>query len=376
MRKLILLALVCLFCPGVFAGSMGPGVLVVSSEVLKLDETEIANSDVVLLCARGLSFSRFGYGIELRHIKGVIKHLSGKDTYVSNKKGLEQYLQVLRQADPYAYDQPLYIPDSYLGDFLKARIAETGKKYAVVPLDWSRDADDSVRQSQLIDDWIEQAYAMAAKYNKPVYIVAHSWGSVLTYSVLNRMVARKSPVQIQKFVTMGSPLRPSAFWMKAAVDVGLASMGLDLKVRKPENVKSWVNLWALRDRISNAIPAADLNIRVDEDADAYRSKLRKIIDAHFYAKHGRKSKELLNGYDGEKMLGISNDEFKVLMDGNADLDENMPPEYANIRHDLKLLNSTTVWHGSYFAGVVVNLKSTGGTYRNDVVRKYFLPLFE
>ncbi|MDD4004331.1 MAG: hypothetical protein PHW69_03910 [Elusimicrobiaceae bacterium] len=377
MRRAFVVAALLLFCPGGFAGTLGVDVLAVTSGTFKLNEAEIAGSDAVLLSVRGLSFIRFGYGIELRHIKGAVDYLSGHKNDISNMKGFEQFMSVLRQADPYSYAEPLYIPDSYLGDFLKVRMPETGRKFAIVPLDWNRDADDSRRQCELIEQWTEKAYDMAARYHKPVYIVAHSWGSVLMHSALNRLAEKNSPVRIEKWVTMGSPLRPSFFWMKVGTEIGLVKSGLELKVHKPANVKYWVNLWALRDRISNAIPAADANIRVDEDADRYRSALRKIIDSRRRAKHAaaKPGRAASARYDGETMLGISSEEFNARMDGEAENDKDMPSGYRQARSDLKLLNSTVVWHGSYFSGVVVNFKSMNKSYRNDVVRKYFLPQF-
>ncbi|MDD4004332.1 MAG: alpha/beta hydrolase [Elusimicrobiaceae bacterium] len=366
-----------LFYTGVaVAGPAGDG-FEKADKPLAVNEAGIAASDAVLVSVRGLNFGEIGYGVELKHIRAALYYLAGKDLGVIQQEGLERYLEFLKQTDPYVVEKPLYFPPDYLTEFLKARLPETGRKYELVPFDWSRDWDQSFSQARMLSGWMEQVYAVAAKHNKPVYVLAHSWGSVLMHCVLNRLAARHSPVRVEKFITMGSPLAPGPFWMRAAVDIGLIKELFPLKARKPGNVGRWINLWALRDRVSSDIAAADLNIRVDATADPARAALRKIIDSRLRGQFaGKEAGGKFEEYDAEGMAGISKEEFAARMLAGEQADREKLGDYTQARRELQKLNSTSVWHGAYFSGVQINLKTLDSVYVNDVVREYMLPLLK
>ncbi|MDD4003951.1 MAG: alpha/beta hydrolase [Elusimicrobiaceae bacterium] len=356
-KKILSSLLLGLCTPGIFTIS-GYGAAPAYQPVpLVLDTTDIANCDAVVLSVRGLDFTEFGRGVELKNILGIYNFLSGHTRKELKAKVARQYAQML-ETDSHYYGDPLYIPRTYLNDFLVKRLPETGKKYAVVSLDWNGDAGQSARHFKQVAFWIEQACAEAAKTGKPVHLVAHSWGTVLSHAALHLLENSKSPVRIDKFITLGSPLSPSAPVLKTAIGIDLAMYGIEAKVAKPGNVGYWINLWAQKDLFSNAIEAADVNIQVDQSAEPYRLALSAYL-------HGKAARS------GAKAVDYSND----LSDPEKTV-KKIPADSKQAYADLRKLNSTVIWHGSYFTGVAIKLKSLNEEYHLDSVRRYFLPILQ
>ncbi len=157
----------------------------------------------------------------------------------------------------------------------------SGKHYMVVPLRWDRIISRTAEAEANIQDWLPQVYAAAQANHKPLYVFAHSWGSVMTRHVLAELAAKGSPVHVDKYITLGSPLVPANLAVKEfdQLELGNAKEDYGESVRKPANVTLWTNFWAKRDVFSNAIPAADVNYRVDDDADRYQELLHAAIKA-------------------------------------------------------------------------------------------------
>lgn len=310
---------------------------------LVLNSTAIAGCDAVVLSVRGLDFTEFGEGLEFKNILGIVYKLTGQDVKNIKADVAEKYAKML-DTDSRYYGNPLYIPRTYLYDFLAKRLPETGRKYEVISLDWNGDAGQTRKHLKDIEFWVEQAYAEAAKYNKPVHLVAHSWGTVLSHTVLRTLSEKKSPVRISKYVTMGSPLTPTPGVIDVGMKIGKQMYGIHQHVKKPANVGVWINLWAKKDIISNAIKAADANACIDDSAAPYRLALKRVIN-------GKSTAKATDGKAGAERV-------------------------RQARKDLMNLDSTVIWHGSYFAGVEVPLKSVNETYSPDLVRQYFLPLFK
>ncbi|RKX24465.1 MAG: hypothetical protein DRP47_11340 [Candidatus Zixiibacteriota bacterium] len=167
-------------------------------------------------------------------------------------------------------------PDGYLGDALRnaPNIANMSPK--VISYSWSRDPADSREEIEVLKSAILAYYQHAAQKNRPLVIVAHSWGTVLAYTALHQLVDQGSDVRIACFITLGSPLNPR-------VDAGSGALvwnflknksimeGLPLNIifknqQKPSNVTGeWVNLWAKGDLISNQVSAANENVQIDKD---------------------------------------------------------------------------------------------------------------
>lgn len=353
MKKCFALAL--LFC-SVFSAAFAQNAPILSPDRpagidadiprLTINTSEIAKCDVVLISVRGMNFGEIGYILELKHLQAALGYLTGHPIDAVHADGEKKYLEFLKQNDPYMVEKPLYFPATYLTEFLKARLPETGVKYALIPFDWNRDWDESYSQTKKIVEWTEQVYTEAAKQNKPVYLLAHSWGSIVSHAALQLLVKKKSPVKIKKFITMGSPLVPSSKLMKAAIYIGLIKSHMPLYVKKPANVNYWSNLWAKKDCISNAISAADENARIDESADTFRQQLTELL----------------------RRFGPTESDVVI-----PEKRETSPKE---IRADLNRLNSTSVWHGAYFSGVRVNVEALNTIYNNDAVRTFTLPQLE
>jgi len=166
---------------------------------------------------------------------------------------------------------------TYLEDSLNSGREQHGKNFVVIPLRWSTDPNDSRASINNFKLWMSEAYACARKYHKPFYVVSHSWGTVLAYQTLTELAAEGSPVHADLLMTLGSPIVPSAWWSRVFVNGEHFYNYMSAEVAKPDNVSHWVNIWALYDPISNEIPQADVNLRVDSRADELSELLQKAI---------------------------------------------------------------------------------------------------
>ena len=71
---------------------------------------------------------------------------------------------------------------------------------------WSRDPGDSSRYIRKLTKEIGEVYQTQTRGQRPLVIVAHSWGTVLSYAALH---ALKGDVAVNGFISLGSPLNPS-----------------------------------------------------------------------------------------------------------------------------------------------------------------------
>jgi hypothetical protein len=198
----------------------------------------------------------------------------------------------------------------YMGPILRSRFSGAGKNYLVVPLPWTRDPQKSEQAISDLRTWMPQVYDAAQKNGKPVYVVAHSWGTLLALEALEALAQDGLPVRVDKFVTLGSPLTPSPGLLKVLLRLEKTFRGMNGQVAKPANVRTWLNFWAKRDLFSSSIPAADGgNFRVDAPADP----LVKEIPAS-------------------------------LLRGSQDV------TVAMVAKDLSALDDISAWHGSYMDG--------------------------
>ena len=200
------------------------------------------------------------------------------------------------------------LPHTYVEDAVNAMLATAGKHYMVVPLRWNRIVAQTTAAEANLENWLPQVSAAAQANHKPLYIFAHSWGTILTRHVLMTLAAKGSPVHVDKYITVGSPMVPANPVIEEFDRLQLPNAKDEYgdSIRKPANVASWTNFWAKHDVFSNVIPAADLNYRVDDDADRYQELLHAAIKA------------------------LQNP-VKAL-------------------EDLKTLNNFAIWHSSYMVG--------------------------
>lgn len=79
------------------------------------------------------------------------------------------------------------------------------------------------------------------------WVIAHSLGSVLAYQALESLRIQKSPLRVQKFVTVGSPLWIPYSWVVRK----LTALNILMPRAKPlSNVRGWWNLAGRYDPIA------------------------------------------------------------------------------------------------------------------------------
>ncbi|MDD5209475.1 MAG: hypothetical protein PHV36_08815 [Elusimicrobiales bacterium] len=213
----------------------------------------------VVISIVGVEFTQIGIGkLDLDYFKKIIEHfMPGKepdgDLFSAgiSRIGEEEAMSA----------QYRRFPD----DYLDGRLAQVlpGESYEVVPVRWSRDPDESEAAVPILEDAIKKVFKAARAEDRPVYLVAHSWGTILAHTVLKKLAVSDPEIHIDKFITMGSPLVPGYWWLDIFMKAQINSGQLQSYVSKPANTGYWVNLWARKDIFSNEIDAADKNVQTD-----------------------------------------------------------------------------------------------------------------
>lgn len=219
--------------------------------------------------------------------------------------------------------------DFYLENRIRRIPGFASRNIEVSTFRWSRNADDSAQYIPSLMLFIRKAYEKAMSEGKPLYVFAHSWGTMLTHTALHRLEYANLPIKVEAWITTGSPLVPSNFIVETFVNSGVSSGNLVRKVSKPKTVKYWLNIWASRDLIANEIQTADRNVRIDGSVAPYEKAVLALV-------------------------GISSG------DANMDL--------------IKLRNVLT-WHSSYFDDYSADLKSINKTVRIKVFEPFIQPVF-
>lgn len=162
-------------------------------------------------------------------------------------------------------------PNNYLETSLAQAPACSG--LTVVPFAWSRNPADTAATVKRFVPLLIQAYDSNRGSARPVYLLTHSWGSVIMHDVLNQVAVQRPDIKVDKFFSLGSPLVPGNFFVKVFTSVQYNLAGLNKNIRKPVNVRYWRNVWAGHDYFSNAVQAADVNVQVDASVGAPESEL-------------------------------------------------------------------------------------------------------
>lgn len=219
----------------------------------------------VVISIVGVDFAEIGLGkLELAYFRKIIDHFKpGKDLDENLfSAGIAGVGKDIAMHEAYLQQAGGRLPD----DYLDARLAEVlpGGKYELVPLRWSRDPDESAATLPLIEAEIKRVFAAAKAEGRPVYLVAHSWGTVLAHTALHRLAVSSPEVRVDKLITLGSPLVPGHWWLELFLKLEINAGQLQQYVAKPPNTGWWVNLWARNDFFSNEIKAADSNLLEDD----------------------------------------------------------------------------------------------------------------
>jgi pimeloyl-ACP methyl ester carboxylesterase len=247
----------------------------------KFNPDDVKGKDVVVISVCGIRFNELGVrGFELSMLVWYWHRLfPGKEV---DAPTLGRMVQALGpdagDSGASAAKAPLHYPDDYVETTLRQQFSATGKNYLVVPLPWTRNPQKSKAAIADFKVWLAQICDAAQKNGKPVYVVAHSWGSLLVYETLEDLAKSGSPVRVDKFVTLGSPLVPSRWLLKLFVELEEHYQDLEKNVAKPANVKTWINFWAQHDWFSNRIAAADGgDFRVDAAADSLARMIDRVL---------------------------------------------------------------------------------------------------
>ena len=169
------------------------------------------------------------------------------------------------------------LPDNYLEARLQQMPEYASNAFTIVPFPWSRDPDDSAAVVPGFVGKLAQVYDTYKDSGRPIYILAHSWGSLLMHEAMHRLEKTRPDVRIDRFITTGSPLTPAYEVIRSYVSVESKNEGLITAVSKPSIVREWVNIWSSRDILSNAIKAADSNTQTDASVENLEPKLIRII---------------------------------------------------------------------------------------------------
>lgn len=213
----------------------------------------------VVISIVGVDFAEVGIGkLELAYFKKIIQHFKpGKNP----DAGLFEARMDAMREDAQQNEAYKRLPDDYLDARLRETLPAGG--YEIVPVRWSRDPDESDAAVPLVEAAIKRICAAAKSQGRPVYLVAHSWGTVLAHTALHRLAASAPEARVDKLITLGSPLVPGHWWLQIFVDAQVGAGQLQQYVKKPANTVHWLNLWAGNDYFSNEIQAADRNLRQD-----------------------------------------------------------------------------------------------------------------
>jgi len=169
------------------------------------------------------------------------------------------------------------LPNNYLEARLQQLPEYAENAFTIIPFPWSRNPDDSASVVPGFVDKLAQVYDTYKDTGRPIYILAHSWGSVLMHDAMHRLEKTRPDVRIDRFITTGSPLTPSYKVIRSYVDVESRNEGLTTIVSKPSIVREWVNIWSSRDILSNTIPFADSNTQTDASVENLEPKLIRLI---------------------------------------------------------------------------------------------------
>jgi hypothetical protein len=152
------------------------------------------------------------------------------------------------------------------------------------PYEWSRNGSETSQAVDNLRTVLRQTYERARGEGKRFVVLAHSWGTVLTYLALALESVGSAPIVSDLYVTLGSPMGaknapPADDFVSTAVSgliqnytegwvSGVLSSG-NCPACVPALRGAWRNYWALSDYISgplNATFSQSSDIQVDAEA--------------------------------------------------------------------------------------------------------------
>lgn len=258
----------------------GPAALSVSPAPDSRPEIIQSSLPPVVITVPGLRFSDIGWGpLKVKTILKMISYLFpakrvGPEAVASALADYNSRFDMLAEAAP-EEGKFLDSPDTYLED----RLAQSSScsNFTVIPFRWSRDPADTQTAVDQFGPKLAQVYDMYKDTGRPIYILAHSWGSVIMHDVLHKLARTRPDIRIDKFITMGSPLMPGNPIVALYKKLQIKQEDLLKRVSKPANVAYWKNVWVSRDVFSNTISVADYNVMADTGVGHPENRLLDLI---------------------------------------------------------------------------------------------------
>jgi hypothetical protein len=258
------------------------------SSIRALDEALATKNglDPVVITISGLRFGEIGVGpFELKKLIKFFRFFfhNKNITEAEIVNGVVSFnpRYFFPEEDPDArelsQDRVLRLEDNYLEAKLREIPGYDQHDVIIVPFAWSRDPKDTRETLPRLQQKIADVYDQYKGTGRPIYILAHSWGSVMVHTALHRVYLQRPDVRIDKLITAGSPLVPANLVVRMFVKLEKMSEGLEKRVSKPANVAVWRNIWAMRDAYSNAIAAADSNYQADAQVENLEPTLIQLI---------------------------------------------------------------------------------------------------
>lgn len=241
--------------------------------------------DPVVITLAGLKFEEIGGLLEVRHFLKLVKILFPKRNFKEAELTAafadfnREYFFIEDEEDVLALAATTVQkePDNYVEACVRAVPGFADHDVVLIPFPWSRDPGDSEEVMPGLAAKIIEIYDAYKASGRPIYIMAHSWGSVLTHSALHAVERVRPDVRIDKFITVGSPLMPANFIVKLFLKIEIKQGDLEKAVSRPSVLKSWTNIWTSRDAFSNFIAAADHNYQADAEVEKVEPLLIDLI---------------------------------------------------------------------------------------------------
>ncbi len=231
----------------------------------------------IILAISGLHPEEIGIGLEFRHILELWKWVfPGK---IADEKKiraeLEQMHLELNEIERESASTQEH--ENTIENEMRKVVEERKLNIDVEGFDWSRDMGDTFTAIPRLVKRLKELESRAQ--GRPIHIICHSWGTVIAHSALARIAHEGHPIQVESFVTMGSPLVPVNLMRRIFGQINQIEEVLQARVKRPKGVGRWINLLSQNDPFAGTVNVADDNIRVDRHVDAYEAKLTTHLES-------------------------------------------------------------------------------------------------
>jgi hypothetical protein len=168
---------------------------------------------------------------------------------------------------------------NYVETEMREAAQRNGLNVEIVDFPWTRDPRDTDPTVEQFEEKLLALRDSPETRGRPLYIVTHSWGSILIHEALVRLERKGQTVEVQRLVSMGSPLTPRNLFVWMFVKLYDWQEHLQSHISRPLGVRRWANLYADMDPFSNSIALADENVRVDLPAVPYLERLKALLSS-------------------------------------------------------------------------------------------------